>query len=170
MLKSMAYTKMTPEELRRHKGISFVGVTTAFICYDTSGRIFMAKRSKNARDEHGRWDCGAGGLKHGQSVEENMRRELMEEYGVEPIKTTFIGYFDAFRTNKDGQKTHWLAMPFAVLVDPAKVRICEPDMFEDSGWFRLDALPEPLHSQWPTIFLPQYAKRLSEIIAEDTER
>lgn len=158
---------MSPDELRKHKGVSFVGITTPFICYDRAGRIFMTKRSQQARDEHGRWDCGAGGMKHGQSVEANMRRELMEEYGVEPIKSTFIGYFDAFRKNELGLLTHWLAMPFAVLVEPEKVSVCEPDMIDDSGWFELDALPSPLHSQWEVAFFPQYGERLRAIIEAD---
>lgn len=165
----MTFQKMSPEDLRTHKGVSFVGITTPFICYDKRGRIFMAKRSKQARDEHGRWDCGAGGLKHGQSLEENMRRELMEEYGVEPIKSTFIGYFEAFRQNELGLLTHWLAMPFAVLVDPAKLSICEPEMVDDSGWFALDALPSPLHSQWESTFYPAYGERLRAIINNDIE-
>lgn len=144
----MTFQKLTPEQLRQHKGLSFTGITTTFFCHDGKGNIFLTKRSKNTRDEHGRWDPGAGGLKHGQAVEANMRRELMEEYGVEPLKSEFIGYFDAFRKNHEGQPTHWVAMCFAVLVDPAKVRINEPDMIDDSGWFTLDSLPTPLHSQF----------------------
>lgn len=145
----MVVKKLTPEELRAHKGISFIGVTINFICHDGKGNLFMAKRSKNARDEHGRWDFGGGGLKHGESVEDGLYREVHEEYGVTPIKTEFLGYYDAFRETPDGQPTHWLALPFTVLVDPTQVKIGEPEMFEDSGWFRLDSLPEPIHSQFP---------------------
>lgn len=144
----MAVKKLTPEELRKHKGISFIGVTTPFICHDGKGNIFLAKRSKNTRDEHGRWDSGGGGLKHGESVESGLRREVLEEYGVEPISIESLGYYDAFRETSDGQPTHWLALPFAVLVDRSKVKICEPDMVDDSGWFRLDNLPQPMHSQF----------------------
>lgn len=160
----MTFTKLSAEELRKHKGKSFVGVTTAFSCHDGKGHLLLAKRSKNTRDEHGRWDVGAGGLKHGQAVEDNMRRELKEEYGVEPIKTEFIGYFDAFRTGDDGQPTHWLAMCFAVLVDPAKVKIGEPDMVDEIGWFSLDKLPSPMHSQFDN-FMNLYGKRLRQILA-----
>lgn len=116
----MTFMKLTAEELRKYKGISFTGITTTFFCHDGKGRIFLTKRSKNTRDEHGRWDPGAGGLKHGQSIEENMRRELLEEYNVKPIKSEFIGYFDAFRKSPEGLPTHWLSMVFAVQVDPAK--------------------------------------------------
>ncbi|EDK72887.1 NUDIX hydrolase [candidate division TM7 genomosp. GTL1] len=143
----MPFTKLSPEDIRRHKGTSFTGVTTVFWCYDDSCRLFLAKRSKNARDEHGRWDPGAGGLKHGQTLEDNVRRELEEEYGVEPLRLEFIGYRDVFRELDDGTPTHWLAMDFAAKIDPLKLRINESDIFDDFGWFSLDKLPSPLHSQ-----------------------
>lgn len=165
----MALRKLSPATLRRHKGASFTGITTPFICYDDAGKIFMSKRSNKARDEHGRWDCGAGGLKHGQAIKDSMLRELHEEYGVsEPIAVDFLGYFDVFRTLPDGTPTHWLAMPFAVHVNHADVRIMETDMVDDSGWFDLDALPEPLHSAWPKLFLPNFNDTLRGIIRQRT--
>ncbi len=161
----MKVQKLSPEELRKHKGVSFTGVTTNFFCHDGQGNVFLAKRSKNSRDEHGRWDPGAGGLKHGQAIEENMRRELKEEYDVEPLETEFIGYFDAFRETPEGQPTHWLVMCFAVKVDPKKVKINEPDMFDDSGWFTLDNLPSPLHSQIGK-FMSLHGRKLKAILAK----
>jgi 8-oxo-dGTP diphosphatase len=159
----MSFQKLTPEELRKHKGISFTGITTVFYCHDGNGKLFLAKRSKNARDEHGRWDAGGGGLKHGQSVEQSLIREVKEEYGADPIRTEFIGYLDAFRKTPEGIPTHWLAMCFAVRVDPKQVRINEPDMVEDSGWFSLDALPQPLHSQIQ-IFVEKHGETLKRLM------
>jgi 8-oxo-dGTP diphosphatase len=126
--------------------------------------MFLAKRSKNARDEHGRWDVGGGGLKHGQTLEQNVRRELLEEYGVEPLKVDFIGYREVFRQLPDGTPTHWIAMDFAVRVDPGQVKISEPDMFDDSGWFHVDKFPSPLHSQLSPA-MEKYSARLRELAA-----
>lgn len=159
----MSFQKLTSEELRKHKGISFTGITTVFFCHDGKGNLFLTRRSKNTRDEHGRWDPGGGGLKHGQSVEESLKREVLEEYNAVPLRTDFIGYFDAFRETSDGLPTHWLAMCFAVLVDPKQVRVNEPEMVDDSGWFSLDALPEPLHSQFG-IFLSKHGETLKHLI------
>lgn len=133
--------------LKKHKGISFVGVTTCFICYDTSGRIFMAKRSSQARDEQGRWDIGGGGLDWGLTAEANVIKEIQEEYSATPVEVEFLGYRDVFRTLPDDTSTHWLALDFAALVNPEDMVINEPDKFDDSGWFTLGALPVPLHSQ-----------------------
>jgi 8-oxo-dGTP diphosphatase len=138
--------------LRKHKGISFVGVTTCFVCHDNDGRIFMAKRSSRTRDEHGRWDVGGGGLDWGLTAESNTIKEIQEEYSATPIKIKFMGYRDVFRTLPDGTSTHWLALDFAAQVNPEDVIINEVEMFEDSGWFTIDDLPAPLHSQVPNMF------------------
>lgn len=159
----MAITKLPSEILREHKGISFVGVSTVFLCHDGKGEIFLAKRSKNSRDEHGCWTPGAGGLKHGQSLEQNIRRELKEENDAEALKIDFLGYTDVFRKLDDGTPTHWLAMDFAVLVDPTQMKINEPDMFDDFGWYTLNNLPAPLHSQFD-MFIQKYGDKIKCII------
>lgn len=148
----MAVIKLTPEEIRKHKGISFTGITTVFFCHDGNGKLLLQKRSKNTRDEHGRWDPGGGGVRHGESITDNLHREVEEEYGAKPLQADFLGYFDAFRESLDGQPTHWLAMCFAVKVDPSQVKINEPDKVDEIGWFELDKLPSPLHSQFNKFF------------------
>lgn len=155
--------KLDPQTLRAHKGISFVGVTTTFLCHDGKGSFFMAKRSQNARDEQGNWDTGAGGLKWGQSAEENVRREVKEEYGADPLEVTFLGYDDVFRNLQDGTPTHWLALRFLVLVDRSQVSICEPDAHDEGDWFTVDNLPNPLHSQLIP-FLEKYSKQIERYL------
>lgn len=155
--------KLSSEVLRAHKGISFVGVTTSFLCYDLSGQFVMAKRSKNARDEQGTWDQGGGGLKWGVTAEENARREVLEEYGAHAKQIDFLGYHDVFRTLPDGTETHWLLLSFAVLVDREEVKNNEPDMFDDIGWFNLGTMPTPLHSQQEPFF-KRYKAELARFI------
>ena len=159
----MPIKKLSPKTLRKHKGISFPGVTTVVICHDGKGKILMAQRSKNARDEHGRWDICAGGLKHGTSVEDNVRREAKEEFNVDLKELSFLGYNDNFRQTSDGQPTHWVAICFAALVDPRQVKMNEPDMVDDHGWFSLDALPTPIHSQFPN-FIGKFGDQLRVIV------
>lgn len=126
-------------------GFDFIGITTAFYCIDEEGRLLMHKRTKECRDEHGRWDTGSGKLEFDLKVEENVLQEVLEEYGA---KGTVIGQLpahDIFREQK-GQKTHWLAVPFFIRVDPKEVKIGEPHKMAELGWFTLSTLPTPLHS------------------------
>lgn len=143
--------KLPADLIRQHKGISFTGVATTFLCHDGQGNIFFAKRSQRARDEQGRWDIGGGGLKWGVTAIDNVKREIEEEYSATPLSIEFLGYRDVFRTLNDGTPTHWVGLDYLVRLDREAVKINEPDMFDDSGWFSLDNLPSPLHSQFPSL-------------------
>lgn len=129
-------------------GVDCIGITVVFFCHDGKGNYLLNKRSTNCRDEHGNWDVGGGALEFGLTVEENLRKELMEEYCVVPISYEFIGHKDMFRV-QNGVQTHWLALMYKVLIDPAKVKIGEPHKMEEIKWFKLDQLPQNLHSQLP---------------------
>src|SRR5688500_1166248 len=101
----------------------------------------MAKRSQKARDEKGCWDVGGGGLDWGLTAEQNVVKEVQEEYTAVPRAIEFMGYRDVFRSLPNGDATHWLALDFAVQVDADDVAIGESDKFDDAGWFTLDSLP-----------------------------
>jgi 8-oxo-dGTP diphosphatase len=121
-------------------------VSCVFVCHDRDGRILLARRGRAARDEPGAWDCGAGALEFGETFEEAVTREVGEEYATSPLAVTLLGVRNVLR---DDPPSHWVAIVFAVLVDPATVTIGEPDKFDELGWFAQDALPSPLHSQLP---------------------
>jgi len=131
-------------------GTDTIGVTVVFICHDGKGNYLLNKRSLNCRDEHGCWDPGGGGVDLGENVEDVVKRELKEEYCVEALEYEEIGFLDVHR-NLNGTSTHWIALLYKVLVDPARVSIGEPHKFDAIGWFRLDNLPSPLHSQFPAV-------------------
>ena len=128
------------------KGEDYTGITIIYTCHDGEGNYLLNKRGVNCRDEQGSWDFGGGGLEFGDTVENTLRKEIIEEYCTDVISYEFLGYRDVHREN-NGKKTHWLALDFKVLVDPKKVKNGEPHKFDEIGWFRIDALPTPLHSQ-----------------------
>lgn len=142
------------------KGIDFVGVSVVYFCHDGKGNFVMGKRSKNARDEHGRWDIGGGGVEVLDSVEETLRKEIMEEYCTEVIEAEFLGFRDVFRDH-NGQKTHWIALDYKVLINPKTVNNGEPHKMDAVEWFTKDIIPveAEIHSQWP-VFLSKYKDRL----------
>src|SRR3989344_4493612 len=129
------------------KGVDYIAVGVSYFCHDGKGNYLMNKRSKNCRDEHGRWDIGGGSVDFGDTVEETLRKELKEEYCVEKIiDQEFLGYRDVFR-EQEGQRTHWIQFFYRVRVDPKEVKNGEPHKFDEISWFQLDNLPTPLHSQ-----------------------
>jgi 8-oxo-dGTP diphosphatase len=119
-------------------------VSCVFVCHDGRGRVLLARRSAGARDEPGTWDCGAGAIEFGETFEEAVTREVTEEYATGPLSIELRGVRNVLRADPP---SHWVAVLLAVRLDPAAVRIGEPHKFDDLGWFALDALPGPLHSQ-----------------------
>jgi 8-oxo-dGTP pyrophosphatase MutT (NUDIX family) len=143
------------------KGVNFVGISVVYFCHDGKGNFVMAKRGQNARDEQGMWDIGAGGLEYEDSVEETLRKEIMEEYCAHVLEFEFLGYRDVRREYK-GVQNHWVCLDFKVLVNPEQVKIGEPHKFDDIGWFTMSNLPPAteLHSQIP-LYLKKYQGRLN---------
>lgn len=125
-------------------GIDYVGITTVFFCHDGKGNFLFHKRSNKCRDEHGRWDLGSGKLEHGLTLRENVLKEVLEEYGCEGVIQEELPPLDIFREH-NGNKTHWLAVPFFILVNPNEAKNNEPDKMEEIGWFKLGEFPAPLH-------------------------
>lgn len=144
------------------KGIDYIGITTTHWCHDGAGNVLLNLRSTNCRDEHGRWDLCGGSVDFGETVEETSAKELMEEYEVEALEREFLGYRSYFRDQEVDavmKKNHWISFDFKVRIDPAQAKNAEPHKFETIQWFPKDALPTPLHSQFPK-FLETYKDRL----------
>lgn len=141
------------------KGVDHIGIGIVFFCHDGSGNFLMCKRSKNTRDEHGRWDPGGGAIEFGEPIEDALRREVREEYCTDVIESEFLGFRDVHRVDEKENKTHWVALDFKVLVDKDKVKNGVPHEHIEIGWFNLGNLPRPTHSQFPT-FIKKYIERL----------
>jgi len=142
------------------KGFDCTGVCVVYFCHDGAGRFLMARRNANTRDEHGRWDIGGGGIEFGDTVEATIHKEIAEEYCTEVLDIAFLGYRDVHRVHA-GEPTHWIALDFAVRVNPATVRNGEPHKFDDVRWFTFATMPPApeVHSQFPE-FLERYRERL----------
>ncbi len=140
------------------KGVDYIGVCIVYFCHDGKGRFVMAKRSVRARDEQGRWDIGGGALEFADSVEDTLKKEILEEYNARALAIEFLGFRDVHRKNQ-GKPYHWIALDFKVKIDPEGVKINEPHKFDELSWFALDKLPEPLHSQLP-VFFEKYKNHL----------
>lgn len=129
------------------RGFDYIGVCACAIVHDGHGKILLMKRGAKARDEHGRWDIMGGAIEFGDSLHVTLQKELREELCTKPLSVEFLTAYDAHR-QYNGKTTHWIALIHSVLVDPATVKIGEPDKFDEIGWFNLHNLPSPVHSQF----------------------
>jgi 8-oxo-dGTP pyrophosphatase MutT (NUDIX family) len=130
------------------KGVDYIGLTVCFYCHDGAGNYLFHKRSDQCRDEVGCWDTGGGSVHVGETIEEALHREVQEEYGVAVLHFEELGHSDILR-EQNGVMAHWHGFRFKVLVDREQVVNNEPHKHTELGWFTLDNLPTPLHSQIP---------------------
>ncbi len=143
------------------KGVDYIGNGVVYFCHDGEGHVLLAKRSKNARDEQGRWDIGGGGIEFNDTVINTLKKEIAEEYGTDVLDYEFLGYRDVHREHNN-QETHWIVLDFRVLVNKRKIKNNEPHKFDAIEWFTLENLPTPIHSQLPD-FLQKYKNKLFNI-------
>jgi 8-oxo-dGTP pyrophosphatase MutT (NUDIX family) len=139
-----------------------IEVSVVFLCHDGAGRFLLARRAPAARDEPGRWDCGAGGLEFGEEFADAVAREVREEYTTEPRAVEVLAVRNVLRG--EPVDSHWVAVLCLAEVDPARVAIGEPHKFDALDWFTAEALPAPLHSQLAAtleLALPRLAAAVS---------
>jgi ADP-ribose pyrophosphatase YjhB (NUDIX family) len=129
-------------------GEDYIGVCVVFICHDGQGNFVMHKRSQKCRDEQGKWDFGGGMLEFGEDPDEGVLREVKEEYCVRGSIEEALPLLSIVRENS-GKKTHWISAAYIVRVDRGQVKNGDPDSIDEIGWFRLDSLPQPLHTAIP---------------------
>ena len=72
------------------QGFDNIGVSVVYFCHDGQGKVLMAQRSQNARDEQGRWDIGGGGVEFGDTIENTLRKEIKEEYNADVLSFEFL--------------------------------------------------------------------------------
>jgi 8-oxo-dGTP diphosphatase len=124
------------------KGVDYIGVSVGAIIVNDKGEVFLSLRSKNCRNEVGHWENPGGAVKFGESLEEAVRREIREEYGVE---VNIIKQFPAADHFIPAEKQHWVATTFLVKIKTGqKPKIMEPNKCDAVGWFKLSKLPKPL--------------------------
>jgi 8-oxo-dGTP diphosphatase len=138
------------------KGVDYIGVSAGAMIFSDNRELFLSKRSQNTKNERGCWETPGGSVEFGETLEDAVRREIREEYGVDIEITEQFPAADHI-IPKDHQ--HWVATTFLAKIKKGQTpTIMEPEKCDAIGWFALDALPEPL-SIITKLDLREYSKR-----------
>ena len=111
-----------------------VGVGVVFV---RDGSVFLARRRGALGG--GSWGSAGGHLEFGEMLEECARREAREELGVEVGELRYLCV-----SNIVAYGRHYLDVEFLGDIGGQEPKLVEPDAFDGSGWFPLQAPPEPL--------------------------
>jgi mutator protein MutT len=121
------------------KGIDYIGVGAGAVIVDDEGRVFLAKRGAEARNERHKWEFPGGGVEFGEKLEDALKREVMEEYGFSIEVEKLL---DVVNHIIPEEKQHWVSPTYLCRYRSGTPRIREPYKCEQIGWFSPDQIPE----------------------------
>jgi mutator protein MutT len=123
------------------RGIDFIGVGVGAILVDDAGRLFLARRGPQARNERGLWEFPGGSVELGERLADALRREMREEFAVEIAVGDLLDVVDHILPD-EGQ--HWVSPTFLCRVTRGAPVIREPGKCAAIGWFAPDEVPAEL--------------------------
>jgi mutator protein MutT len=123
------------------KGIDYIGVGVGAVILNAEGKVFLAKRGREVRNESGRWEFPGGGVEFGETLENALAREVREEYGLEIEVQELL---DVVNHLIPAEKQHWVSPTFLCRVKSGAPSIREPHKCDEIGWFTLNEIPEGL--------------------------
>ena len=113
-------------------GVDTIGVGVGALIVDPQGRVFMARRGPQARNERGLWEFPGGKVEFGERLADALRREIREEYGVEIAVGRLLDVADHILP-EEGQ--HWVSPTFICQIVSGEPAIREPSKCTEIGWF-----------------------------------
>jgi 8-oxo-dGTP diphosphatase len=123
------------------RGVDYIGVGVGAIIVDTEGRLFLARRGPEAKNERGRWEFPGGAVERGERLADALRREILEEYGVEIEVGELLDVVDHILPD-EGQ--HWVSPAFVCRIVSGTPVIREPGKCSAIGWFAPTDVPQEL--------------------------
>jgi len=117
-------------------GKDFIGVGVGAFIVNDKNEFLMLLRAKDSKVEPGTWMIPGGKVGFNEKMEDTVKREIMEELGVEldvvePIKTN-----DHILPDQ-----HWITTTFLCKIRSGEPKILEPHKHDDLRWFRMDEMP-----------------------------
>jgi 8-oxo-dGTP diphosphatase len=103
-----------------------------------NGRILLGHRRADRNYYPGAWDIFGGHCEHGETPEQALVRELMQELGVTPQRFERIGIFEEPFPQRYGPAQHHLFLVQGWMGQPTNLRCEEHDAI---GWFTRAELP-----------------------------
>jgi 8-oxo-dGTP diphosphatase len=101
------------------------------------GKTLLAKR-KGSHGE-GAWGSLGGHVEFGESPVDAVKREALEELGIEIGNIRFVVCTNLVKYGK-----HYVDLTFLADIVSGEPRIVESDRIEYLEWFPVDELPDPL--------------------------
>jgi ADP-ribose pyrophosphatase YjhB (NUDIX family) len=111
------------------------------VCRDADGRLLLARASP-ALTARGRWFLPGGGVQHGESPPDSLRREIAEESGLTVELGPLLDVLSDVRTLNDGTSLHTVRLVYRVDSWSGTLRPESDGTTDAVGWFSPDELAQ----------------------------
>jgi 8-oxo-dGTP diphosphatase len=110
------------------------------VCRDADGRLLLA-RASSSLTVRGRWFLPGGGVQHGESPPDSLRREMDEETGLAVVVGPLLEVLSDVRTvPPDRTNLHTVRLIYQVDSWEGQLRPESDGTTDAVGWFTLDEL------------------------------
>ena len=123
-------------------GKDYIGLGVGTIIQNDKGEILLMKRPNTIpvdRTTVGMWGVPGGEVEFMEKIEDGVKREAIEELGVEIEIIKRIGHHDQIL---EKSKVHWHCNSFLCKIKSGEPNILEPDKCEKLEWFDPKNIPE----------------------------
>src|SRR3989338_1151503 len=114
------------------RAVDYIGVGVGAVVVNNEGKLFLALRGKEAKNEKRRWEFPGGSFELWETLEDTIIREMMEEYGFE---IEIIELLCVTNHMIPDEKQHWVAPAFICKIRSGEPKILEPHKCDAIGWF-----------------------------------
>lgn len=118
------------------RGTDYIGVGVGACILNDAGEVLLAQRGPLAKNERGTWEIPGGGVEFGETLEVALKREMLEELGVEIEVISLLQVYDHILPE---EKQHWVSPTFVCRIISGEPVIKEPGKCSGLGWFSLAA-------------------------------
>ena len=109
------------------------------VARDAEGRLLLARASP-ALTLRGRWFLPGGGVQHGESPPDSLRREMEEESGLTVSLGPLLEILSDVRTIPDGTSLHTVRLIYRVESWEGTLRPEAEGTTDAVGWFTLEEI------------------------------
>ena len=140
------------------KGVDYIGVGVGAIIVNKEGKVFLAKRGREVRNESGKWEFPGGGVEFGDTLKDTLKREIKEEYGIEIEPGLLLDVCDHIILV---EHQHWVSPSFICRLTKGEPKILEPHKCDEIGRFTIEEIKTMDLSIVSTFNFDNYLKSIS---------